>query len=355
MARKKLSVVTPAFNESENLPVFYARLSKVNFDLDWEWIIVDDHSKDNTFAVAADLAERDIRVKAFRLSRNSGPHTAVFCGVEQASGDVCAVMATDLQDPPEQLPLLLAKWTSGAQIVWAVRAVRHGETFMKLLSSRIYNYVMKEVMGANIPAAGADFVVFDRIVAESLLKFREQNSSVLALLIWMGFKQEFVSYDKEARLHGKSGFTLRKSLKLFKDSIMSFTAMPIRVMSYIGFAIAIIGGLYALLVVLAAMFFGKPIMGWASLMTVILILGGFQLVMLGIIGEYLWTALTEVRRRPKFLLEAQTVNTVRASVSEREVERHFLPQFQEFETGEENVSTCKMLDRSALISQNTPY
>jgi polyisoprenyl-phosphate glycosyltransferase len=303
---KKLSIITPAFNEAENLPIFYERLRRTDLGLDWEWIIVDDHSKDATFAVASSLAEQDARVRVFRLSRNVGSHAAIICGFEQSTGLACTLMAADLQDPPESLPSLLERWKQGAQVVFAVRSARLGESFSKILFSRIYHHIMGRILGDEIvPAAGADFVLLDRVVVDALLRFKERNTSILALITWMGFRQEFVSYVKEARVHGKSGFTLKKCLKLAKDSITSFTALPLRLMCYAGFLLAGLGGLYALHCIVNA-FCGHPIQGWSSLMVVVLLIGGFQLLMLGVLGEYLWSALDEIRARPRYLIESCT-------------------------------------------------
>lgn len=307
-ARPVLTVVTPAFNEAENLPVLYDRLCQVlgAEDLDWEWVVVDDHSRDRTFPVVAQIAARDRRVRAIRLARNSGSHTAITCGLHHAAGDSAVLMAADLQDPPEVLPALVKKWREGAQVVWAVRNRREGEKATTVGFSRLYYWLMRRVVGIQeMPATGADFLLMDRRVIEAFRHFGESNASVMALVTWMGFRQTSIGYDKQARLHGKSGWSLEKKLKLVVDSVTSFTYLPIRAMSYAGFALALIGFAYALLVATRALL-GYGVQGWASLMVVVLVIGGAQMIMMGILGEYLWRALDESRRRPRFLIEAAT-------------------------------------------------
>jgi len=310
--RARLSIVTPAYNEASNLPVLYGRLAQVlsGMELDWEWIVVDDHSADGTFEVIKDIARRDPRVRAFRFARNFGSHLALACGLREARGDCIAFMAADLQDPPETLPTLMTRWRDGAQVVWAVRARREGETRRTTGFSRLYYWLMRRIVGiSEMPSTGADFCLIDRHVANSLLQFGERNLTVFALLTWMGFRQDTITYDKAARLHGSSGWTLEKKLKLVVDSVTSFTYLPIRAMSYVGFVVALVGFAYAGMVVLNALT-GRPVEGWSSLIVVVLVLGGVQMIMMGVLGEYLWRALDESRRRPRYLIESTTTDSI---------------------------------------------
>jgi glycosyltransferase involved in cell wall biosynthesis len=300
------TIVTPAYNEAQNLPVLYERLRRVldSINVDWEWIVVDDHSTDGTFEVLTHLAEQDSRLRGFRFSRNFGSHTAITCGLNHARGDCAIIMAADLQDPPEEIPRLLAEWQHGAQVVWAVRARREGESVTYLGFARLYYALMRRT-GAlrDLPAAGADFFLIDRRVIDTFRQFHESHVSIVGLITWMGFCQAVVSYSKQSRLYGRSGWNLEKKLKVVVDSITSFTYFPIRLMSYVGFTTALLGFLYASFVVFNALR-GLPPQGWASLMVVVLILGGIQMVMLGVLGEYLWRALDESRRRPRYIIEA---------------------------------------------------
>jgi glycosyltransferase involved in cell wall biosynthesis len=307
-SRPVISVVTPAYNEARNLAVLYDRLCATRdvLGVEWEWVIVDDHSHDETFAVVRDLAARDARVRGFRFARNFGAHTALTCGLHQARGDCVAALAGDLQDPPEVIPALFERWKAGVQVVWAARQRREGETAATVGFSRLYYWVMRSVVGMKeMAATGADFFLLDRAVVDAFSGFNESNASILALLTWMGFRQATIGYDKEARLHGHSGWTLKKKLKLAIDSITSFSYVPIRFMSYLGFVVGFSGFLYAGLVVVNFIR-GNPIEGWSSLIIVVLLIGGIQMVMMGVLGEYLWRALDEARRRPRYLIEAET-------------------------------------------------
>jgi polyisoprenyl-phosphate glycosyltransferase len=303
-----LSVVTPAYNEGANLPILYDRLRQVleRLDLGWEWVVVDDHSRDGTFDVMRGIAAQDPRARAIRLARNCGAHTAMMCGLQHVRGSCVVIMAGDLQDPPETLPRLLEQWQSGTQVVWAMREQREGEKLTTRAFARLYYLLMRRLVGIKeMPATGADFFLIDRRVVDALCQFREQNASILALITWMGFRQTAITYDKQARLQGSSGWNLEKKLKLVVDSVTSFTYLPIRVMSYFGFVVALLGLLYAGFVVFHA-FMGTPAPGWSSLMVAVLVVGGIQMVMLGVLGEYLWRALDESRHRPRYLIEMVT-------------------------------------------------
>ncbi|MBN1994170.1 MAG: glycosyltransferase [Anaerolineae bacterium] len=303
-----LSIVTPAYNEADNLPLLYEQLiqSLNSLDLAWEWIVVDDHSSDETFAVIEQIAGQNVQVQGIRFARNFGSHTAITCGLHQAKGDCAVVMAADMQDPPQILPEFVEQWRAGAQVVWAVRARREGEKASRVGFARLYYLLMRRFVGLNqMPATGADFFLVDRRVLDAFVQFNERNVSIMALITWMGFRQAVVTYSKRTRMHGQSGWSLEKKLKLVVDSVTSFTHLPIRLMSYVGFVTALLGFFYAGIVTFNALR-GLPPQGWASLMIVVLILGGIQMVMLGVLGEYLWRALDETRSRPRYLIEATT-------------------------------------------------
>jgi dolichol-phosphate mannosyltransferase len=299
-----LSIITPAYNEQHNRPILYERLKVAleSLGASWEWIIVDDHSTDKTFAVVQGLASQDPRVRGVRFSRNFGSHIAVSCALDRARAAVAIIMAADLQDPPERIPELMDQWRSGSQIVWAVRAVRQ----RGLGFSRLYYWVMRNVVGlSTMPATGADFFLLDRVVIDATRQIRERNASLFALLSWMGFRSSSITYEKEARVHGFSGWTPRKKLRLAIDSFISFSHKPIRWMALFGVTTAMLGFCYAVVVTANALA-GAPVEGWSSLMVAVLIIGGGQMLMLGIMGEYLWRALDEARQRPKYLIEDTT-------------------------------------------------
>lgn len=301
-----LSIVTPAFNEARSIPALHARLTAVMSGLDaaWEWVVVDDHSPDGTWAVLRELAAREPRLKAVRLARNSGAHTALACGLQQARGACAVVLAGDLQDPPETIPALLEKWRAGAKIVWAVREEREGESAATKGFARLYYGIMRRFVGiSEMPATGADFFLLDRRVIDVLNVFKEANVSLMALLTWMGFKQDRILYVKQARQHGQSGWNMEKKLKLVVDSVTAFTYKPIRFMSYAGFVVALAGFLYALFVVVTRLVLNTQVPGYPSLVVAVLVVGGLQMIMLGVLGEYVWRALDEARNRPRFIIE----------------------------------------------------
>src|SRR5438552_2090167 len=292
-----LSILTPAFNEATNLPALYDRLVETMRSIggEWEWVIVDDHSHDETFAVIEALTLRDARVRGFRLARNSGSHVAITCGLHHVAGDAAVMMAADLQDPPETLTSMVAKWRQGAQVVWATRRVQPGERSHKGFAA-LYYWIMRRLVGMKeMPARGADFFLIDRIVLDAFQRFPERNVSVLALITWLGFRQEYVEYDKQPRTAGRSGWTLSRKIKLVVDSITSFSDFPIRLCTYAGLALLAIG--FVLLIASIALL---PQLGGGVLFLLFLIVGlaGLQLVAVGVVGEYVWRALEESRRRP---------------------------------------------------------
>jgi glycosyltransferase involved in cell wall biosynthesis len=298
-----LSILTPAFNEAANLPALYARLVETMGVVggDWEWIIVDDHSRDETFAVIEGVALRDARVRGFRLARNSGSHVAITCGLHHVDGDAAVMMAADLQDPPETLTAMLDTWRLGAQVVWAVRRVQPGEKSHAGFAA-IYYWIMRNIVGLKeMPARGADFFLIDRAVIEAFRRFPERNVSVLALITWLGFRQEYVEYDKQPRAAGRSGWTLARKITLVIDSVTAFSDFPIRLCSYGGAALM---AMALVLFVVSLILLPTLGAGLLFLLSVFTGLAGLQLLALGIVGEYVWRALDESRRRPPYLIEA---------------------------------------------------
>lgn len=302
-----LSVVTPAFNESENLRALHDQLESTLDDnnIKWEWIIVDDHSQDDSFQIIQSLAAKHQNVRGVRLAQNAGSHMAIACGMELTRGKCTVAIAGDLQDPPQLIPDLMKKWEEGAKVVWAARKKREGENLSKKLLSRAYYWLLRRFIGiANTPILGADFFLLDRRATDSLNKYGETHISILVLIARMGFRQETIFYNKKKRGKGKSGWTLEKKLKLLVDSIISFTYKPVRMMSYLGGLTALVGFGFAIHVISNAIT-GNPTEGWSSLMVAILLIGGIQMVMLGVLGEYLWRTLDESRLRPRFLIEEE--------------------------------------------------
>jgi len=303
----KLSLVIAAFNEELNLPKLYERIVAIDWislDLEIEMVLVDDHSRDRTPQLLRELAARDSRIRWLRFSRNFGSHKAFTAGLEFATGDCAVILAADLQDPPEIVPQLIGKWRAGAKVVWAVRGAREGESPATKLFSRIYYELMRRYAVAEMPETGADFLLMDRVVLGALRGAPERNTSLLALIQWMGFDQAQITYTKEVRRAGVSKWTLSKRLKLAVDSFVSFSYAPIRMMSGFGFLFALLGFLYAIFLAVRRIFYGAPIEGWTSLICVVLVVSGVQLIMLGVLGEYLWRTFDESRARPRYIIES---------------------------------------------------
>ena len=292
-----LSIVTPAFNEAAGLDALYVRLARSMEAVggEWEWLIVDDHSPDDTFSVIERISGVDGRVRGIRLARNSGSHVAITCGLHHARGEAAVMMAADLQDPPEMLQSMIDAWRQGAQIVWTVRRGRPSAF------SALYYRLMRRVAGLeDMPKSGADFFLVDRIVLDAFRQFPERNVSVLALITWVGFRQAHVEYDKQPRASGRSGWTLARKIRLVIDSVTAFSDVPIRLCTYAGamlVAAAVVLGLLSALLL--------PSIGAGLLFVLGAMVGltGMQLIALGVVGEYVWRALEEARRRPQYLIE----------------------------------------------------
>jgi dolichol-phosphate mannosyltransferase len=268
---------------------------------DWEWVIVDDHSRDDTFAVVQRLAATDSRVRGLRLARNSGSHLAIICALQHVSGDAAVLLAADLQDPPEFIAPMVERWRHGAQVVWAVRRQRPGDAGHQGFAA-IYYWIMRRLVGMHeMPATGADFFLIDRAVIDAFLQSNERNTSVFALITWLGFRQEQIEYDKQPRAAGRSGWTLARKITLVIDSVTAFSDFPLRWCLYGGLALIALG-LVAGIVGLALL----PSLGAGLLLLVALVLAlsGLQLAALAIVGQYVYRALDEARGRPRYVVEA---------------------------------------------------
>lgn len=302
----RVSIVLPVFNEAGNLPEMRSRLAAVFAGLsghDLEVILVDDHSSDETPRICRAWAAEQAGVQYVRFARNFGSHAACLAGLERATGDVVLLMAADLQDPPEEIPNLLAQWNGGAQVVWAVRTARPGEPLAGKLGARIYYAVMRKMAKVSLPPSGADFAALDRRVVDAVLRCGELNTSLFALIAWMGFRQATVPYVKQARQRGRSGWTLRKKATLFVDSVVGFTFWPVRALSVLGLLMAATGTVYAAYLIYMKLTGQITVAGWTGLMVLGLLGFGAVLAMLGVLGEYLWRTLQQVRARPRFLVE----------------------------------------------------
>ena len=312
-----ISIILPTYNEQDNLSVLHSRLVDLVTTMPqhtFEFIFVDDCSRDKTPHILHDIAITDDRVKTIRFARNCGSHAAVAAGLQFCGGDVAIMLAADLQDPPEIIPQLLIEWEKGSKVVWGVRDRREGENFFTIACSRFFYFLMNRLTNVSQPPTGADVFLIDRQVIEAFKQSPEKNTSVYMLIAWLGYSQTYITYVKEARHAGVSKWTTSKRLKLFFDSLISFSYVPLRFMSLMGAISAFLGLLYSLVIFINA-FRGIPVQGWATLMIVVLLMGGFQMIMMGTLGEYLWRTYDETRGRPRYVIEKNTLidNTSKCS------------------------------------------
>ena len=303
---KTIAIIIPVYNEEENLGFLHERLSKVFSsapEYGFQIILVDDHSTDRTPEIMASLAAKDSRVSWLRLSRNSGSHTACAAGLDHCDADAAIIMAADLQDPPELVSSLLARYVAGAQIVWAVRESREGESWFTRAASEMFNWLMGRLTDLKMPPRGADVFLADQCVTTAFRRMPERSLSLFSVMAWLGFRQESISYVKQARNAGRSKWTIRRKILLAIDSFVGFSYLPIRFMSVVGFLAALLGICWALYIMVMRLLGITQAVGYASIMITILILGGLQMLMLGVLGEYLWRTLEEARRRPRYFIE----------------------------------------------------
>jgi len=297
-----ISITIPSYNEEENLPVLYERLKHVADALEhtFEFIFVDDGSSDGSFQFLEDLARKDSRVKVIKFSRNFGSHAACLAGLAKATGDACTFLSADLQDPPEMIATLISEWAKGYEVVFGIR--EWGKESSRLFP-KIYYKAVRRFALRNMPETGTDVFLIDRKVVDTVVSIREKNTSIFGLILWSGFKQTIVQYRKGMRQKGISKWTLGKKIKLFIDTFVSFSYIPLRLISVVGIMLAFMGFLYAFFIVFNRLFFSVPVEGWASLMVVLLVVSGTQLVFLGVLGEYLWRNFDETRKRPAFIID----------------------------------------------------
>jgi glycosyltransferase involved in cell wall biosynthesis len=302
----KLSIVIPAYNEENNINIIIKEIFDIVIKIfhieTVQVIVVDDHSSDKTFDAVSLL--NDPRITCLRLSKRHGSHTALRAGIQQVTGDAVLCISADGQDDPNALNDMIIKWTSGTHIVWALRKQRKDPLFIKWSAYFFYKMLkwLTHSNNARIDLSRADFYLLDRKVANAINQCPERSTSLFGLINWLGFQQDYVEYTRRKRHSGKSKWNFRSRLYLSKDWIIAFSGLPLIIMSAIGVFVSVVGFLYAMFIAVYAIL-GNPVQGWASLMIVILILGGLQMTMLGIVGEYLWRNFNESRRRPLYFIE----------------------------------------------------
>lgn len=304
-SRKTLAVVVPFLNEEDNLPVLYDRLVKVMAGQPEQLrlILVDDGSRDGSAQWVADTARRDDRVTLLRLSRNFGHQIAITAGMDHADADAVVIMDADLQDPPEAIPDLLAKWREGFEVVYAVRKSRAGETFLKKFLAASFYRVFHRMASIDVPMDAGDFRLIDRKVVKAMREVRELHRFVRGLTCWVGFRQGAVTYERAARHAGTTKYPVWKSARLAWDGLTSFSGAPLRWMTMIGLLVSLAGALLALRIMVGKLLgHSELVPGWTSLVTLMLLLSGVQLVSLGLVGQYVSRVYEESKKRPLYYI-----------------------------------------------------
>lgn len=301
-----ISVVVPLLNEERGVGELCRRIVEALGERPFEIVIVDDGSTDGTAAALAELAQQDPRLKVLGLSRNFGHQAALTAGLEAATGDVIAMMDGDLQDPPELVPVMLQAWAAGSDVVYAVRTARPGETRFKLATARQFYKLMSRLSNVPLAENAGDFRLLDRRALDALLAMRERARYLRGMTAWIGFTQTAVPYDRDARDAGETKYSLRKMVRFAVDAIVSFSHAPLQLASVIGFCVALLAfaGIPVALVMKAT---GQFVPGIATIALAVLLLGGLQLMALGVIGEYVGRIYDEVKRRPLYVVD-RTVN-----------------------------------------------
>ena len=302
-----ISIVVPCYNEEGNIVALIDGLKEVlsPYGFDYELILVDDGSKDDTFKIIESEAKRSDRIKGFSLSRNFGHQVALFAGLEMAVGEVVITMDADLQHPVKVIPKLIEKYGEGYDIVNTVRAYDQSETIFKKLTSKWFYAFINSISDTHIEPQSSDFRLMGREAVDAFLTLKEHNRFTRGLVRWIGFKQTSVEYQADKRFSGSSGYSFKKMVALAVDGVTSMSSKPLRLSLYLGFLLCIAGVLYAIFV-LVNYIRGINVEGWTSILISILVIGGIQLLILSIMGEYVSKIFNEAKDRPLYLIKAKT-------------------------------------------------
>lgn len=302
---KTITILIPCYNEENSIDVLYEHLERVIAQLteyEFRILLVNDGSEDNTLAKLQELHIRDSSVSYVSLSRNFGKESAMLAGLDYAEGDAVILMDADLQDPPELIPQMLREWENGYDDVYARRRTRAGETWFKKASANFYYKILRRFADIDIPADVGDFRLLDRQAVNALCSLREKQRYTKGLFCWIGYNKKELSFDRDPRAFGKTKMSFFKLFGLAVDGITSFSVAPLRVASVLGLLISTVAFVYLLFVVGKTLLYGDPVAGYPSMISIILFMGGIQLVVLGIIGEYIGRIFYEAKNRPDYLV-----------------------------------------------------
>ena len=302
---KTITILVPAYNEEEALPLFYAEISRLAESLTsyaWDLLFVDDGSTDGTADALRRLREADTRVRYLRLSRNFGKENAMLAGFDYAEGDATIVMDCDLQDPVDVIPQMLQAWEEGFEDVYARRVTRGREPLLRKWLTRAYYALLQRSSRFDVLPNVGDFRLLDRRCIDALRQLRETQRYTKGMYSWIGFRKHEVWFEQQDRFAGSSTFNFSRLLNLAIDGITSFTTAPLRLATYLGLVVSVVAFLYMCYILVTTLIWGDPVAGYPTMMTVMLFLGGVQLLSLGIIGEYLGRIFYETKCRPVYLV-----------------------------------------------------
>jgi polyisoprenyl-phosphate glycosyltransferase len=303
----KISIVIPCYYNEENIPVTAKELieNEQHFPegTEFEYVLVDDGSKDKTYEKLLEFKNNyPSNVKLIKLAGNVGSYNAFLAGLNYVTGDCVVLLTADLQDPPELIPKMLDYWSKGLKFVIANREDRD-EGIMQKMFSNLYHGLIKKYALKNIPSGGYDLVLFDKALKDHLVRINEKNTNQVYLLSWLDYDYVSIPYTRRKRDLGKSRWTIQKKIKLFIDSFVSFSYIPIRVILYTGIVLGFSAFAYAIFLIFAKIYGMVDVKGWTSMMLVILFVSSFQMIALGVIGEYVWRGLDSSRNRPNFIID----------------------------------------------------
>ena len=306
-----ISVVAPVFNEHSTLPELHRRLTDVLGPLGpYEVVLVDDGSSDGSWDTLLELAARDPHLRLLRLSRNFGHQAALSAGLDAARGEAIVLMDADLQDPPELIPQLVSKWHEGFDVVYAIRGQREGEPRLRLASISVFYRLLYRITATEIPQNVGDFRLLSRRAADAITAMPERSRFLRGMTSWIGFRQTGVQYTREARYAGESKYPPRKLIRLALDGITSFSTAPIKLVTALGFALVVFCAGVLAWTLYVRFFTSHHPQGWTSVIAVVLLLGGVQLLSLGVIGQYVARIFDETKQRPLYLVD-EVVENVR--------------------------------------------
>lgn len=313
-SKRTITILIPCYNEQESLPVLFTRMDefihnnqKQQSQLDYFIMFVDDGSKDTTRELILNYAAERDNVEYIFLSRNFGKEKAMFAGIEAIQTDAMVIVDADLQDPPELIPQMAELWLQGYEDVYARRRSRKGESLIKKVTSHLYYRLLQRVSNVPIQEDTGDFRLLDRKCIDALKKLNESERNSKALFSWIGYKKIEFLYDRDERVAGKTKWNYYKLFHLAMDGLTSFTTAPLKISSYIGCFVSLVAIIYALVVLIRTLIYGIDVPGYASTLIIVLILGGIQLLGLGVIGEYLGRIFMQTKNRPNYLVETYKV------------------------------------------------